>query len=458
VACRSPSDRVDFTVSVFDEPSMSAKGTMKRRTARRRNLRPDGEFKPVWLRRSAGAALLAGFCGSGLAQDMIQPTLTLPSQAAAEQMLTHQDRSGLFKLAMFDFFPSAMASVYYDDNVNISHTDPQHDLVWNLAPSILATATDGAPGEGKSFQIAYTPTFVLYTDHTNPNEVNQAVNVGGLWPFAKLTLGFSQAFTYSTGPVVDIGGRSRQMSFLTALTSHYVLGEKTSLDANLGLNISDNSNSGYSSSSDWSNQDWFNYQVDPKLNLGLGLVLGYLNVQSISGQPDAPDQNYEQVRARAVFAAAEKLSLSASIGGEWRQYRSDVPNTVDPVWDLAATYRPWDRTSITLNTYQRFNSSALYGDQNYLSTGVGFSVTQQFLKKLGLTASGTFYHADYQATQLGVVADRVDNVYQFRAVLNYQIRERWSASVFYAFESDQSNLDTYTFTRNQVGLQTAWMF
>jgi hypothetical protein len=389
---------------------------------------------------------------------MIQPTLTLPTQEAAAQMLvTGEPRTGLFKLGMFDFFPSLAASVYYDDNINNHNTDRQEDVVWTLSPGLSAVAVDGPPGEdAKSLRLDYTPGFLWYTHHSSQDTVTQAGSAAGTWPFARLVLGFSEAINSSTAPVVDVGARTEQLSSTTGLTSRYRLGEKTSMEINAGLSILEYADPSYVSSWDWSNHDWLNYELDPKLSLGVGLALGYIDLKGY------PDQNYEQGLARAVYAVAEKLTLNASIGANWQQFRSSVSDTLNPVWDLAATYRPADATTITVNVYQRYNTSAAIDDnggtQNYLSTGGGVSFSQRLRQRWSLNAAGTYYHARYESTQAGSTASRDDDVFQVRASVDFQIRERWSASLFYAFESDQSNQANFTFNRNQVGLLTTWSF
>ena len=405
------------------------------------------------LGSTTGLAVVMGGCGSGAAQEMIQPILTLPTQEAATRMLENESRNGMFKLAMFDIYPRASGSVYYDDNIDINSVDSREDVVWTFSPGLSAVALGGGSGEEpKSLQLDYSPSFLFYTHHSSENTVNQWGRVAGVWPFAKLTLGFNQTVRTSTGPVIDVGGRTEQLLLGTALTSRYAVGEKTSVEINGELNISDYSDGSYTSAWDWSNQDWFNYQVGAKLSVGVGLVLGYIDLK------DAPDQNYEDILVRAVYALAEKVSVTASVGADWRQYRSGVNNALNPVWNVGATYQPWDTTALSLGLYQRYRSSALYGDQDYLSTGVNLSLRQQLLKKLSLSLAGSYYHASYEAIQMGVVADRRDDVFEARTSLDFQIQDRWSASLFYAFGSDQSNLDQFTFNRNQVGLQTTWVF
>ena len=147
----------------------------------------------------------------------------------------------------------------------------------------------------------------------------------------------------------------------TALYSSYPLGEKTSLEVNGNLNITDYDEDIYTGAWDISNNNWIRYQYSPKLALATGLVFGYTAIE------DNADQTYQQLLARASFAVVEKVNLTASLGGEWRQFDSGVDDSLTPVWNLAAAYRPRDSTVLTLDLYQTYHNSALEGGgQSYV--------------------------------------------------------------------------------------------
>jgi hypothetical protein len=182
------------------------------------------------------------------------------------------------------------------------------------------------------------------------------------------------------------------------------------------------------------------------------VVIGYTAVDNY------PDQSYQQARFRGLYAVAAKVSLMASVGGEWRQYRGGVDDTLDPVWDLTVSYAPREGTSLSLATYQRYSSSSYYGDENYLSTGVVLSARQMLLQRLALNFGFTYYHADYQPAVVGVTSDRVDDVFLVRVSLDTYIQPRWTVGIFYDHETNDSTLDSFTWNRNRVGIQTAWSY
>jgi hypothetical protein len=186
--------------------------------------------------------------------------------------------------------------------------------------------------------------------------------------------------------------------------------------------------------------------------LGMGVIIGY------TGLEDQPDQTFQQLRLRAQYAIAEKVSLTASAGGEWRQYKSGIDDDLNPVWSLEAAYRPRDSTTIQLSFNQRFESSSRSGGQSYIYTGVTLRARQMLMQRLALNLSGTYSNSDYEATVQNVQTIRDDDLFLLRASLDFYIRPRWTAGLFYDYQTRDSTLPDLDFVRNRVGLQTAWTY
>ena len=394
------------------------------------------------LKTLAAGVIALGIGPVGAQELVMPPTPEVPPLAPAAA------REGMFRLGSFDFFPRAYASVFYDDNIFIRETDKVDDLVWALRPGITVTSSDMTTNGGKSLTISYDPSFLIYTDQTDRSTINHAAALSASLAFTKLSLGLSQTVSSATDPVVEAGTRADRLALGTALTSRYAFGEKLSAEMNFGLDITDYPDR--YNSWDWSNRDWLNYQYSSRLNVGVGLTLGYIDME------DFPDQNYEDLLLRAIYSASEKLDVNASVGLDWRQYRSGVDDTLAPVWDVAAVYRPRERTSLSLGLFQRYSSSAFYGNQNNLSTGVNVGVRQEFLTRYVLSVTARYYHSDYEATDPGASTRGTDDVFLVRPQFEVQLKERWTAGVSYEFSHNAS--DDRPFTRNRVGLETRWAY
>jgi hypothetical protein len=393
------------------------------------------------------AALAAGLLLLGLEWAQAQE-LVMPPTPQAPSPVPAAPRAGIVQLGSFDVLVRAGAAVYYDDNIFLDDTNEVDDVVWSLMPGFTVAASDMTTNGGKSLTISYDPRFQIFTDHGGQNTINHAARVSGALAFTKLALGLNQTITAGTDPVVESGTRSDHLLSGTELSSRYAFGEKLSAEMNFGLTLSDYSEQ--TSAWDWWNRDWVNYQYSDRLNLGLGLALGYIDMKGFS------DQNYEELQVRAIYQASDKVDVNATVGLDWRQYRSGVDDTLAPIWDVAAVYRPRESTSLRLGLYQRYYSSAYYGNQNYVSTGVDVGWHQTFRTRYAFDLAARYHHSDYEATEVGVAADRTDDVFAVRPQFELQINDRWRASAYYEFSQNTS--DDRPFTRNVVGLQALWAY
>jgi hypothetical protein len=123
---------------------------------------------------------------------------------------------------------------------------------------------------------------------------------------------------------------------------------------------------------------------------------------------------------------------------------------------VAAVYRPQERTTLSLGLFQRYYSSAYYGNQNYLSAGVNVGVRQELLTRYVFSVTARYYHSDYEATAVGAGTRGTDDVFLVSPQFEVQLKERWTAGVFYEFSHNAS--DDRPFTRNRVGLETRWAY
>ena len=389
----------------------------------------------------------------GQAQEMILPSHEVPSpDVAAEALQREQARVGFVKLGPFDIIPRVAASLYYDDNVETDNTDQIEDMVFTLAPTLSAVATDMEEGMGKQMSLRYTPYFFVYFDESDLNRMDHLASIAGSVHGAKLTLGFGQTFRRTTDPVIDIGTSADRSAYDTVLHSQYPLGEKTFLEINGSLNVIEYDDEIYSGSWSVANDDWINYQYSAKLAIALGAIIGFQSTDN------SPDQTFQQGLARVTYAIAEKVDLEANVGGEWRQFKDGADDTLTPVWNVDAAYRPRDSTTLRLRLFQQYRSSAREGGQSYVSTGVNLVLRQMLMRRLALNLGATYSNADYESTLAGGQADRNDDLFLVRVSLDAYIRPRWTVGVFYDFQTRDSTNPNLEFDRNRVGLQTAWTY
>ena len=91
-----------------------------------------------------------------------------------------------------------------------------------------------------------------------------------------------------------------------------------------------------------------------------------------------PDQSFEQGNLRFNYAPSPKLLATGQVGLELRQSSARGGSDLSPVFELDASYSPFDGTSITLTGNRQVEASAVLGGQDYTTTGFSLSLSQRF--------------------------------------------------------------------------------
>jgi hypothetical protein len=385
------------------------------------------------------------------AQEVILPAEGTPPPDVAAEMLMQEPRIGLVKWGPFDVIPRVNSSIYFDDGVR--RQPKEDDIVVAVSPGIRAVASDMAEGVGKTVSFDYSPSFLFYTQGVRGDQMTHNGQLQARLLFPKLTLGINQGIMVIADPDVDISTRTRRDTYRTRLTSRYAVGEKTSVEMNLGLNVTDYQLDEYADRWQAANDNWFNYQYSPKLTGGVGVTLGYSEIER------SPNQTFQQVLLRTSYAVAERVTITLSGGGEVRQYRGDgVGDRVSPVWTVLGAFQPRDGTAVTVQAYQQFRNSASLRGQDLMRMGGRVALRQRIYRGLGASVSGTYYHSEYRATATGVTASRVDDSFLAQVELETQLGYQWTTAVFYDYQNNQSNIERYDYDRHRVGARVAWSY
>jgi hypothetical protein len=171
------------------------------------------------------------------------------------------------------------------------------------------------------------------------------------------------------------------------------------------------------------------------------------------------DQTYEQANVRLSYRATAKVSLSASGGLEFRQFENNSRGIyVSPVYDLTASYEPFDGTAISLSGSRRTENSASLAGQDYASTTISLGVKQRFMQRFYLGLSTGFENSSYFSTVQGVSATRDDNYYYIEPSVDCTITRFWTAGAYYLHRQNSSSFDFFSFYDNQFGVRTTLTF
>jgi hypothetical protein len=402
-----------------------------------------------WLSRPAQLvtpmALLTGVIGSIYAQEQVYTPLP---QREIEPSLEER----FFKWGPFEIRPSAAASVTYDDNLELDASGEIDDFIWTFSPSVTVGTGAYRSRDETYLSLDYTPSLLIYTDHDQYNALDHNLNAFGQWKGSKLTLGLGQSYLALSGGLIEASDREERDLYVTLLRTKYDMSDKTSFEVNGRMTISDYES--FNSYNEWLNENWFNYHWTEKVTVGAGATFGWRDVKGDRN----PNETLQQGLVRAIYTVTEKVYLNASAGAEFRQFQGGEDEGPAFVFSLAATYRPLERTFLTLEAYSQENVSLVSRGQKFTATGVRGTVRQEMFNRAAVSLVAGYQNSDYDETDPTVSTDRNDDYFYVGPAFDYSITERWTVGVFYQYRENASNDPSFEFENNQAGLRTAYRF
>ena len=161
---------------------------------------------------------------------------------------------------------------------------------------------------------------------------------------------------------------------------------------------------------------------------------------------------------RLNYSANAKISLSASGGVEFRQFANSSGSNVSPVYELAASYQPFDGTSLTLSGSRRTMNSASLAGQDFAETTINFALNQRLVQRFFFGFAAGYTNSDYFSTVSGFTANRNDNFYYLDPSIDFNVTRFWTFGAYYVHRENSTSFSSFSFTDNQVGIRTKLTF
>jgi hypothetical protein len=373
----------------------------------------------------------------------------------------------------------------YDDNINLTPNsaaflDKVSGYYFAIEPAIALGFGDVLTRQANYIRLDYAPSVLFFADDAARDAVQHVIRLEGQYRMSRLTLQLTQDvqilndtnINSTTGPGdivntvnLDVAGRTQVDVYRTHLGFSYDLTAKTFLSGSLEYSIYDYGS--LISSERIMGNLFINYRYSPKLVIGIGGGAGYQWVESPS-----PDQTFEQANVRVTYQATGKISLYASVGVDFHQFDDSSADPrgvspiavgttdtyVTPVYELGATYQPFDGTQITLRGNRRVSSSAVLAGQDFVLTNIIVAVRQRLFQRVYLGLTGAYENGEYFSTVSGVNATREDNYYLISPTIDVQLNKHWSVGAYFLHRENSSSLNNFAFDSNQVGVQTKITF
>jgi hypothetical protein len=352
----------------------------------------------------------------------------------------------------------------WDDNIFISHTNKVSDYYFAIEPIVTIGWGDIAGRSRSYLRLDYMPSAILFVDHSDQDAFNQYLHLEAGYGSGRWTLSLSEdiailesanlnSFYDTTGlwANTDASGPTRVNIFYTRARATYQLTGKMSLSAELDSpsyaypnHISDYTIAGGL---------YLNYELRPKLTVGIGGTFGYTWV-------DAPstDQTFEQINLRLSYEVTAKLNLYASGGVEFRQFDGNRDTYDSPVFEVGVAYHPFSGSNISLSAGRRIYPSGYVTNQDFGATYVAARFQQRLFHRFYFGLGAGYEHSNYFATERDVNATRDDDYWFIEPSLDVLITRWLSAGVYYLHREDSSNDDFFSWNDNQVGVRATVRF
>ena len=415
----------------------------------------------AWL--CAGPA----FAADPPAAESQQPPAPVPTDfnIPLAELPSREEESGWFAPCWRGrVFPHFRLAGYYDDNIFIQHTNREGDYVgiasagiragWGEVPKPVSETRqergvplkyeDILPVEGAFLMADYTGSRAMFMHHPSQDSNDQDALARVFWTDSKLTLGALVRYQALTASEIEAGSRVRQNIFKGAVTAQYAVTGKSTFE----IDVSDTKThyQGITTASNWLDENWWNWQVAPKTNIGMGLTLGLLEIENY------PEQKFERPLFRIRYQPTEKISFNGRIGTELRQLGGNAGTITNLVCQFGVDYKPFDGTSIAMSVYRDVSGSAILGGEIDKRTGVNLVLLQRFLQKLYLTVTlgyDQIYYTQYYNENPGTE----DGFFYGKLGLAMDISRWANVMVFYGYQDYNASEASSSFYDNQVGFE-----
>ena len=339
---------------------------------------------------------------------------------------------------------------YFDDNIFARPDGPgkRADFIWSIAP-LVAWNSASLTGAAASVQLAYAPTILFYQDHDRRDTVNQSANAVFGYEGDRAGIVVTQSYTSAQEASADANRLIIETTAVTSAQLNYQLTGKTSLEATARQTFTGDDPG--LRSIEWTLATYLNYQVTPKTYVGLGDVLGWVELQG-------PNQRYQQINGRVGYDPDAKLSFNMTGGVEFRETEGHGAAEVTPDFSLGAEYEPFEGTDLNLSAYRRYDYSGHFYGTDYLATGVSASASQRFARRFHITLAGTFQNAQYRDNFTDDPVPQAYDYFSIQPAIRYEAPEGYSFQIFYQYRQSLAQGGVASFNDNEAGFTASFTY
>jgi len=385
---------------------------------------------------------------------------TLTPQSVPPVLNASNAEPGIYQWGLVDLHPHFLYRLTYGDGIPSTPTNRVKTAIQEFSPGMLIRI-------GDQWTLDYTPTYRLYSSSRFPNYLDELVTLNGRTAYNDWVMTLSQTYSSSDSPLLETEALTQQENFLTALSASRVLGSQFSTQFGATQNFRSSTVENFSQNiKEWSGFVSLNDQIWSSFGASITGTGGYDLVS-----PGA-SMTFEQAQGAATWTPGEKFTMTAGAGIEVRQLLGS--ELINPIFNAAATYKPWEHTAASLRA-SRTVAPSFFNDDVIVATSISADVSQRFLQRFTLDVSGGYsstpfvgfarvseflnFHEQTQINPTTTVQQSRADTSRFATIrLSTAVRKRGTVSVFYSYLTTSSGLSAYNFSSTQVGLELGWRY
>ena len=339
----------------------------------------------------------------------------------------------------------------YDDNIFISpNGEKKSSFITHVSPSLDYQRGDQTAPNANYLNLYFAPTVFIYHDQDNINRIDYNGDIYYQHNWTRLSLGIEQNYQHLTDSTLDEGTLVSRNIYTTKLIADYLYNDDLTLYGTGTQQI--NSYPGITIN-EWDIDTYALYQIAPKLSIGAGPRFAFLDITG------APNEAHQDLLARLRYVPDSHFVVSFEGGVEYLEYQGDQASRLLPIFDTNITYMPFNDTSLFVEAGRSTeNSYDLQGDTiDYSSVDIGAS--QVFLRNFKATVTGGYNNSSYQQTSGPQGASsREDDYFIAKGSVQWTPNQWLEVEGSYQWSNNNSSTSQFTFTDNQVDIQSTVKF
>lgn len=388
---------------------------------------------------------------------VVMAVLLFPLQASAVDL--NQWVRGL------KFSPFVTQRVEYETNVFQVTSRTQDDLISRTVPGFLLTLERGPLTLGAGYRAEFL-RFMDLEEQDNTHHI-ATYRLGLAYGFLKVSLGSDLTLT-SDPPTTELTGRTDSTTITLAPDFEFRLTPRFSVGVNYGF-----TSVRYEKRAEELNhiQHTFGgsvfWKLVPKADVRLGYSYGYSEFDNVTFRTDRDVSAQHDIFVALRGDLTPKLSSTFRIGYGLRDQESprlEDPSTLTLGGDW--TYKPTERTRITLATSRAFQDSIFgeFGETvTFVSSTGTLAAEQQFGTKVRANARLTGVLNEYPRKEVTLrepfaFRHRNDTILGWGTGVDYDIQKWLSIGAEYSHTRRDSNFDEFNYKDDKITAKVTLQF